>query len=449
MNIIAKIAFRNVLKNKKRSILIGFAIFISSVILLVSNAGVNGVISQVSKAYINIQSGHVGVMWEDQYNISSIDTSKFINPKETYSYDIDKDAENKEVIKRLNVFLDENSDKIKAFYPTVRRNAEYSIKDIRDTIIIYGISSDESKFLLDTNTIGIEKGKMLPDTNDGVCISEEKAEKADLEIGDKIEVTAITQDGTKNTMEFEIKGIYSNGAEYNNWYGFVSKDAARELFKMDSDYFDVGRIYLESKENAQEFAERLDEYLVAESPVLRAASYIDASMFYSTMPKILKNMYTVFIFFLLSIIAVGLHSVVRMSLFERMKEFGTIRSIGYTRKQSFAMIFFEVFILATIAFSIALVLVGTASAILSQTGIYIGSGSITNALGGEYLYPRLKVLDVVLGILIIVVFSLMSTVTPGLKLCYQKIPNIMAKRQEKISLLKCLFRSIFPKKVNN
>ena len=46
-------------------------------------------------------------------------------------------------------------------------------------------------------------------------------------------------------------------------------------------------------------------------------------------------MFNVFIFFLLGMIAIGLRATVRMNLFEHMREFSTLRAVGYSRFQCF------------------------------------------------------------------------------------------------------------------
>ena len=59
MGIILKIAVRNIRQNRKRSFLIGLTIFISSFLLLLSDAALNGIEKQVLRGYIPLQSGEV------------------------------------------------------------------------------------------------------------------------------------------------------------------------------------------------------------------------------------------------------------------------------------------------------------------------------------------------------------------------------------------------------
>ncbi len=61
MRIPIKIAIRNVIINRKRTVLLGIVIFLSSLLLFLTDATMNGVYTQTLRGYVNLQSGHVAV----------------------------------------------------------------------------------------------------------------------------------------------------------------------------------------------------------------------------------------------------------------------------------------------------------------------------------------------------------------------------------------------------
>ena len=65
------------------------------------------------------------------------------------------------------------------------------------------------------------------------------------------------------------------------------------------------------------------------SGLLRAESISRSGQFYLVIAGYLKSLFTLFVVFILLVIAVGIRSVVRMNLAARMKEFGTMRAIGF------------------------------------------------------------------------------------------------------------------------
>lgn len=157
----------------------------------------------------------------------------------------------------------------------------------------------------------------------------------------------------------------------------------------------------------------------------------------------IRVMFNIFLIFILVVIAAGLLSTVRMSLFTRMKEFGTLRAIGYSRTRSFGIIFAEMFLLAALALAAAFVCTVILQAILGQTGIYVGTGPVSYGIGGERFWPQLRANDVVLAAVAITLFSFLATVGPGLKLCYHKITDLMLKQQPRFFLPGRIFREWF------
>lgn len=235
-------------------------------------------------------------------------------------------------------------------------------------------------------------------------------------------------------------GIYANGAGYENHFAFMPDADARKLTAVPQPYFDLYRVYLGERREADAFARELDSYLSKENALLMAESYREASPFFTNNSRNLRMMFNIFLLFVLAVIAVGLMSTVRMNLFDRMKEFGTLRAIGYSRFRSYGIVFAEMFLLAAMALVFALVCTVVILSILGQTGIYVGTGPVSYGVGGERFWPQLLVDDIVLAFIAIMLFSLAATLGPGLKLCYQSITDMLLKQQRRFSLPKAIIK---------
>lgn len=428
--VILKIAFRNVIKNKWRSALIGFTLFISSFFLLFSNAAINGIEVQVIRGYINYQSGHVAVMWPGMKEVSPTDPVRFLD--NLASFEHDNLDQNLIAVDRLEKYLGANEKDIEKGFPSIIRRVRYSSGDQNDRIVVFGLTQEHAEFLQQERTLAITAGSLPAPDYPGIAISEYFSEETGLAMGDKISLRAVTADKAVQEMEFTITGLYANGAPYENTYAFMTDESARELTGVSQPLFDIYRIYLPDRAEAGSFAKELETYL--EGTNLHAESYLEASPFYTNNSRLMRIMSNIFMFFLLIVIAMGLVATIRMNLLERIKEFGTMRAIGYSRSKSYGIIFAEMFILATMALAIALLAAGILVAILGQSGIYVGSGPVSYGIGGERFWPELKVNDIILSILAITFFSLFATIGPGLSLCYQEITDMMLKRQRRIFL---------------
>ncbi|HBS93364.1 MAG TPA: hypothetical protein DG577_10415 [Firmicutes bacterium] len=429
--LILKIAFRNLVQNKWRSLLIGCALFTSSFLLLISNAAMNGVENQVISSYVHYQTGHVAVMWSGMKDISPSDASRFLHKLVSYNPDLVR--ENLEAVAKLEEFIEDNSDKVQKGFPSIMRRGRYSVGEANDQFVVFGLTSEHAAFLQQEKILKILEGYLPDAAASGICISQFLAQDLNLTKGDTIKLRAITNAKELREREFVITGIYANGAGYDNFFAFMSDEDARELTGVPQPLFDIYRIYLNDSKQAGELAEELDSSL-AGNPVLYAESFMDASTFYTNNSKYMRIMFNIFIFFILAVIAFGLVATIRMHLYERIREFGTLRAIGYSRGQNYGIIFTEMFLLAAMALAAALVLAGVLTAILGSTGIYVGTGAISYGLGGEKFWPQMRIQDILMAGASVAFFALLATLSPGLSICYQEITDMMQKRQKRIFL---------------
>lgn len=428
MNLL-KIAFRNVKKDKKTSLFIGMTIFIAALIFFAINFTMNGVEDQVLKGYLNLQSGHVIIEWEDMEKVDKMDTTKFLTNLRTF--DPEEEKENEDSINALKDYDVTNKTEVNGYYPIIKRSIQFSTGNNQDTVILFGINAEDRAFIIDTNTIRMEEGEMISSTDNGICISREKAELNNLNLGDEITTTIVNLDNDKIDVTFKITGIYENGAGYDNLYGFMDLEQLKEIYAYGDNYFDYIRVYLKDMNNISEFATELDEYLLNNNTNLRAESYISASTFYTTVPQTLRIFFNGFVVLLLLVIGVGVSSTIRMNLYERMKIFGTLRAIGYSRNQCFLIVFYEMAIICLFALGMSFLVMSVLLAVINMGGggVYVGSGAITYVLGGERFYPSMRVFNIILGVVFMLGLSISVTYRIMKKLIARNITDLLSKRQ--------------------
>lgn len=436
ISIFFRIAYRNILKNFKRSILVGLTLVISCTLLLLSFAIGNGVSRQIISKYRNFQSGDVAVLWKNVKKIDVSDPSRLAFS----NFDIRYDRENKVGIGRLNDFLKKNAGEIALYYPSIRNEGMLDTGRYASFSIIYGVTPAELQFWERTKIFQLVAGVLPFGKRDGICISDDLALQNGIRIGDWVTVDSTTPHDLVNSLEYQVVGLYKSSSEFDNIYIYMALDNALELFDQDPVYFRSARIYLKDPGKAQRFAKQLDRYLTAGNDQLRAESMADSARFYSTIAGFLKGLFSFFVIFILLLIAVGIRSTVRMNIFERLKEFGTLRAIGFNRGHSLLIIVLEIFLLAVISLGVACIITFIFIGILSQTGLYIGKGTIAYALGGESIYPVFQWGDLLSALLVITIFAVFAPLKPGLQLYYQKITDLLAQNQKPVTVLVAMLR---------
>ncbi len=438
MSVFIRIAFRNIIQNVKRTLVFGATLTASCVMLLVSLSVGNGMARQILAQYRSFQSGDVTVVWE---NVKEYDVS---DPSRLFfsQYEPGNDNENRMAMERLDAYITGHEDEITELYRSLKGNGLMDTGSYATYSIIVGLDRREADFLTRNGVLRLKQGKLPFNSRYGICISDEAAEESGIKPGDWVVIDSETASGYVNSLEYRVTGIYESYSEFDSIYVYMSDTDFLELFDQPAGYFHSVRLYLDEPELSDRFAQELDDYLLERSGVLRAESINYSGRFYLTIAGYIKALFIAFIVFMLFIIAVGIRSAVRMNLFDRMKEFGTLRAIGFTRFNSFLIIFLEIFLMALMFFVLSLGITGILLQFLRQGGLHIGKGVIAYILGGEYIYPRFIAADTLIGLLLIMAFSLFAPLKPGLQLCFQNITHLLAQKMTRVSVMAQMIRCL-------
>lgn len=425
MSIILNIVNRNILKSKASTILVGAVVFVLSLILLAATSLTNGIGAQMINSYKNIQAADIVVLWENIDEVSPMDPSKLLGTVQE-TFESDKDSENQEAIAKFNQYYEENEGKYSAMYKNIHRSASVCGNTIeKKALTVYSLDEKNADHLIDTKTIKMESGDLL---TSGACvaISEGNAESLGVEIGEKLKLEVMTIGGETVEREYEVTGIYANGAGYDNTNIYMSEDEAHNLYQMEDEYFDIIRLYTK-KGNLNTLVDEISNSLGGDKSTLRASTYSKCCTLYPNIELIIKLVFYIFEGFLLIIIAMGIRSNVRLNLMARSVEFGTIRAMGYSKRNCILITILEIAVVSLYAYIVAGIVVFVACKGISTNGIYVGTGAITYVFGGERFYPFVKIYDLIGGLIIFLCFSVISTIGPGRKMHKHKIIDLLNK----------------------
>ena len=438
MKIYFTLALRNLVKNAKRTALIGITLVISCTLLLFSFSIGNGVKRQILDKYRDFQSGDVAVVWGNVKKIDPGDPSRLFFS----AFDLKKDRENREALRELEDFTRSRAGDIRDCFKAIRGNGMMDTGHYAAFSMIFGLSKEEANYLQEEKNLVLAAGELPFGQPYGICISDDAALEYGVGVGDWVTLDCNTAGGYVNTQEYQITGLYKSSSDFDSIYVYMTREDALELLDQEKAYFQSMRIFLKSPEQARQFAAELDRRLLQKGGVLRAEPMEDAAQFYSMIAVFLKALFTFFILFILFIIAMGIRSVIRMNLFERMKEFGTLRAIGFRRSQSFMIVFLEILLLSLACLGISLGISRLLVLSFENTGLYIGKGAVAYAIGGESIRPVFILSDTLTALLILSGFSLFAPLKPGLRLCCQKITDLLAQNQKPLSALVVLAGSV-------
>ena len=370
-----KLALRNLSRQKRRTFLLGGAIAFGIMIVTVINGFVGAFIINISENFANLAAGHIFVQG------------------------VEKSSSGKEleVIHDDSVLLQAAKEAgIPAKYLTKRSSIDQGTLVFAGktaTLTIDGVDFASETFLPDR--LVFEQGGMegMRDRQ-GLIISEPIAKRLDVQIGDRVLAQFKTYTGQNNVGEFAIAGITVDPGILGSMAGYANKDYVNELLNLSpTDYQTLG-FYLPSLDGMDQYGTALYTKLKAEAQVFDRSATSQSQNFVRAMMQqgktetwtgvkyrvytlndmlaqvkqivdVLNKASLVILIVLFLIIVVGIINTFRIIMYERIREIGTMRSIGMQRRDVRNLFLYEATFLALggviVGILLALLIMGVVS----------------------------------------------------------------------------------------
>jgi ABC-type lipoprotein release transport system permease subunit len=334
--LIFKLAIRNILRQRRRSVLTalsmagGYMLFVFSISLL------EGSWSNVVDIFTLDQTGHVQIHKDDYAKRPKI--YKTI-------------ADNGAVETLLNGHSDVSGWAPRAYSPALAYGGDKtSVAQIMgiDVTLEPTVTRIKQK---------VSEGTYFDDQPDAdgyfkAMIGRGLANKLNLAVNDEIVLISAGADGSIANDVFVISAVVGNAASFDRFGVFLPLAVAQEFLAIGSDVHEYALLSRDKHDN-----ERLAKDLQAVLPTLKVSPWqeIEAT-FYRTMQSDKQgNYFTMGL--IVFIVFIGVLNTVLMSVLERTKEFGVLKSIGCRPSELVKLIFIETVMLATASILVGLVLI--------------------------------------------------------------------------------------------
>lgn len=396
-----KIAFRNLLRYKRRTILTGISILLGSCILTFGQALVDGVQNQLSLNIISADSGHILVTKNN--DLKKNDTTVQVgNWKKQLIENPDK-IEN-ELAKQKGI----NSISRRVYINGMLSNDSKTSMEV-----VIGIEPDKEKDLFE-KVIPVDEGSILKkDSNyPGIYISHTVSDINNVGVGDSLKV--ITQDinGKANVLECCVQGIFKK-SPLKEYYAYMMIGDAQKLGGIGSGITQF-KIMLNKRDMSKSTAINLQE-LFGEKYNLKFEGWETAGGFLMGSVLIARAMVVILCVVLFLVITTILINTMSMAVFERTREIGTIMAIGTKRGQIIQLFLFESIILGVVATGLGVGIGSGISLLLAKVGIPAVTESLALGFGADHAYPYLTSNTVVISLAIVLGLTIVSTLYPAFK----------------------------------
>lgn len=343
------LALRNIFRQKVRTSATLAAIAIGVSGLILAGGFVNDIFIQLGKAIIHSQTGHI------QITRTGYSDNKTRAPEK---------------------FLIKNGDELKSKLTSQIPGIDQAISRLGFTGVINngrrdlgivgeGIEPDgEAKLGTFLNYV---EGRALTGTDhDGIVVGDGVAKSLGLKIGDRVTIVMTLAAGAVNTLDFELVGIFQSfSKEFDSRAVRIPLDVAKTL--MDTDGIHLLVVQLSDTESTSSTVASMRQLLANQG--LDVTPWYALSDFYEKTVDLYDRQFGVLRLIILIMVLLSVINSMNMTLFERTREFGTMRAIGDRSDWVFRLIMIESFWLGLLGGLLGTILGCLAALGISAVGI--------------------------------------------------------------------------------
>ncbi len=382
------IAYRDLGRNRRRSILTGFAVALGLGLLIMMSGYIAGVLEGSIQNNIRLNTGHVQMRTE--------------------SYEVEKlSLLWQDLLENPDIYLNQVTriDQVQSATPLLWASGVLSTIQESVGLRVTGIVPDSA--FHDPVREGLVAGQYLtPESRSEILIGKRLADSMGIGVGQKVSLAVGNPDGEPEEGTFTVIGLFSTGIpSYDESTVFMSL-AQAQAFTKAGDRASAIVIMLQDQAEADQVAAAI------QSPGISILTWEDMnSVILETIQTGMAFYYILYAIVIL-VVAVVIANTLLMAVFERTREMGILAALGMKGRQVMLMFLFEASILALAGIVIGILLGSAGVAYLVNVGIYIGDATASIAEGvalSSTLYGRFVPGDMMaLSVAMLVIILLVS-----------------------------------------
>ena len=399
-----KLALRNMIRNRARTLMTLASIVFGVVALILSGGFVQDVYYQLGEALIHSQSGHLQV---SRVGFHAKGTRR---PED---YLIDDTAKLQQIVRQQPGVVD----------AMARISFSGLLSNGRTDWPIVGEGVEPEKEAALGSQLQITTGEQLAtDEPHGILLGDGVAKALKVQPGDHVTLLVSTAEGALNSMELKVAGSFQSfSADFDARAVRISLAAAQEL--LGTLAVNTVVVSLQRTEDTGQVLDRLKGQLAASD--LEVLTWMELNELYEAVVALYERQFGVLQLIILFLVLLSVTNSVNMSAFERVGEFGTMMALGNRGGQVFRLLVVE-----NVLLGISGGLIGVAIGILlalSVSAIGISMPPPPNANIGYTAYIRIVPGVVLIAFFVGVIATILASLLPAWRV--GRIPVVEALRR--------------------
>ena len=389
--IISMLAWRNLWRNHRRTIVMVSAITIGVWAMIFMTALMRGMVNDMVRDGIRALPGHVQVHHPDFRDDPSI----------------------------LNLIPTSDSVLTAAFSQAgfdgwssrVKVPAVISSERESRGVTLIGVDPALERSL---NAVGSEiaEGRNLEDVNDGgVIIGRKLADRLDTEIGKRIVLMSQDPDNEIADRGYRIVGLFEASLEQvEESFVFVAKATLQKMLRIEDQVTEIA-VLASDYRNLEALTERVSGLAGENVEVL---PWQQLNTYLGGMLKVMDGFVLVWMIVVFLALSFGLVNTLVMAVFERVREIGLMLALGMRPSNILGQIIVESSLLLVFGLILGNVL-AWASIVPLQDGIDISAVAQGMEMFGasSILYPELELKDVITANVVVLVLGFIASLSPA------------------------------------
>jgi len=390
--ILLRLAWRNIFRNTRRTVLSGIAIGIGLAVMIFGDAFLTG----MSESMIR----------------TSTDT--FAGQGQIHARGFRDTFEVERTVKNLQVVVDglKKEERIQAFSLRTQSFAMLASAANVASIMLYGIDPARERDISKIDE-AITEGRYLGDSNtQQILIGSKTAEVLEVGIGDRVVVTAARAGTGELSQEMlRVGGIFHFGIqELDSAVAFIGLKKSQEILGLGQNVHEIALRFHRLEDAGNRSLAFWRRYSRDGNEAIGWKDILpqmEAVLKMSTLSKAI----TASIIF--GIVGLTIMNTLFMSLYERMFEFGVLRAIGTRPLRMALMILLEGGSLAIISIVIGSAVGFLFSWVFSVYGIDYRGIEFAGTTINELIYPVMNIRQYLLNPLYVLLFTLVAALYPA------------------------------------
>ncbi|MDY0071710.1 MAG: FtsX-like permease family protein [Thauera sp.] len=352
MQTLFRLASRNLLRSRLRSLITLAAITCGVCALILAGGFVRDIYIQLGEALIHSQSGHLQLARSEIFGSGSRSPERYLlDDASQWREQLEQLPEVRQVMARISFSALLNNGK-----------TDYAI-------IADGIEADRENAL--GSHLRVIAGRSLQDSDHfGAMLGEGVAQALQLQPGDQATLLVSTIDGAMNTLDVDIVGVFrSFSKDFDARAVRIGLADAQTVLDTEG----VGKLVIELDETASttSVVEHLRHQLTSQpaGKGLAVQDWQQLNDFYEKTVDLYRQQFGFLKTMVLLMVCLSVINTVNMSLLERTWEFGTMRALGNRSASVSGLIYCESLLLGLCGASLGLLLGAGLATLISGVGI--------------------------------------------------------------------------------